>query len=165
MSEMSDRERDDESPIFEQMASAWFRDNWQTPGGGPDQGGPAGGNAEPGNNELGWDADDDWNTGESLLRPMPEQPADEVTSAGLPKRRPKSHLFPGGGDVGGGGPAPSAPVPARTAEQIKGRLASYQRGVRQGRHARQHQPAEEPGSTGDTGNGRHVEQGHWEENT
>ncbi|MBO0849868.1 MAG: hypothetical protein J2P20_10435, partial [Pseudonocardia sp.] len=157
-----DRDRDDDSPIFEQMASAWFRDNWQTPGGSPEQEAPAGGDAEPGGNDSGWGTDADWNIGEPLLQPMPEQPADEVTPAGLPKRRPKSHLFPGGGEDADRGPAPAAPVPSRTAEQIRGRLASYQRGVRQGRHARQHQPDEEPGGTG---NGRHVEQGHREEGT
>jgi hypothetical protein len=55
-----------------------------------------------------------------------------TTSAGLPKRRPRSNLIPNQGR-----PAEQpVGIPARSAEQVRGRLASYQQGVRQGRESR-----------------------------
>jgi hypothetical protein len=58
---------------------------------------------------------------------------DELTAAGLPKRRPRARLVPGSA-----GSAVLAPpdAPARSAESIRGRLASYQQGVRMGRESR-----------------------------
>jgi hypothetical protein len=70
---------------------------------------------------------------------MPQAESAEVTSAGLPKRRPKAQLIPGGP------PAPAEPggaAPARNAEQVRGRLSSYQSGVRQGRENRMRRVAE-----------------------
>jgi signal transduction histidine kinase len=59
--------------------------------------------------------------------------ADELTAAGLPKRRPRARLVPGSA----GSAVLASPVPAsRSAENIRGRLASYQQGVRQGRESR-----------------------------
>jgi hypothetical protein len=59
--------------------------------------------------------------------------ADELTSAGLPKRRPRARLVPGSA----GSAVLSPPVTtSRSAETIRGRLASYQQGVRQAREAR-----------------------------
>jgi signal transduction histidine kinase len=138
-----------ESPIFEEMASAWFRENREPdlPAEQPDvpsaQAGPvpaaerasahSGGRGD-GQPEGGWDS------GEPLLRPMPDdaEPA-ELTTAGLPRRRPRSQLIPGGSSEQNG--VPPAVFPARSAEQVRGRLASYQQGVRQGRESR-HRRAE-----------------------
>jgi hypothetical protein len=64
---------------------------------------------------------------------MPEPEAGELTAAGLPKRKPRAQLIPGGlsaSDEAG----PAGPV--RNADQVRGRLASYQSGVRQGRENR-----------------------------
>jgi hypothetical protein len=112
-----------ESPIFEEMASAWFRENLE-----PDRQGAGGWSAEGASGSPGWEA------GESLLRLMPE-PAEpsELTPAGLPKRRPRSRLIPGSPSRGDSAPAS---VPARSPDQVRGRLASYQQGVRQGRASR-----------------------------
>jgi signal transduction histidine kinase len=80
-----------------------------------------------------------WSERDSLLRPMPETESAELTSAGLPKRRPRAQLIPGGP------PTPAEPgtaAPARNAEQVRGRLSSYQSGVRQGRESRTRRVAE-----------------------
>jgi hypothetical protein len=50
---------------------------------------------------------------------------------GLPRRQPRALLVPGAA-----GAAQSTAVPARSADSIRGRLASYQQGIRQGRQAR-----------------------------
>ncbi|WP_051342089.1 sensor histidine kinase [Pseudonocardia spinosispora] len=83
---------------------------------------------------------ENWTGNDELLRPMPETASTELTSAGLPKRRPRSQLIPGGPSDGGA--AAVGPVPARSAEQVRGRLASYQSGVRQGRESRLRRLAE-----------------------
>ncbi len=57
----------------------------------------------------------------------------EVTAAGLPKRRPREQLIPG---AAGPSPTPSSNGPARTPDDVRGRLSNYQRGLRYGRHAR-----------------------------
>jgi hypothetical protein len=79
----------------------------------------------------------------SLLDPMPEEPTEtELTAAGLPKRKPKAQLIPGGpNSAPGGEDGESAGVP-RSADQVRGRLASYQSGVRQGRESRLRRLAE-----------------------
>jgi len=61
------------------------------------------------------------------------EPPDELTAAGLPKRRPRARLIPGSAGAAVLAPAVTA---ARSAENIRGRLASYQQGVRQGRETR-----------------------------
>jgi signal transduction histidine kinase len=83
-------------------------------------------------------ADEGWRaaSGAALERP------DELTAAGLPKRRPRARLVPG--SAGSAVLAASA-SPTRSAESVRGRLASYQQGVRQGREIRLRR---DPGSAG-----------------
>lgn len=57
-----------------------------------------------------------------------------VTAAGLPRRKPQALLVPGA--VGGAAPTAPTSAPVRSAELIRGRLASYQRGIRAGRRTR-----------------------------
>ena len=60
----------------------------------------------------------------------------DLTAAGLPRRRPREQLVPGAAQVSRPAPAPSPMIgPARTADDVRGRLSSYQRGLRHGRHA------------------------------
>jgi hypothetical protein len=59
---------------------------------------------------------------------------DELTAAGLPKRRPRARLVPGSA---GSAVLASLATPARSAESVRGRLSSYQQGVRMGRESRQ----------------------------
>jgi hypothetical protein len=74
-------------------------------------------------------ADEGWLAASGAASERP----DELTAAGLPKRRPRARLVPGSA-----GSAVLAPVVTspRSAETIRGRLASYQQGVRQGRETR-----------------------------
>jgi hypothetical protein len=59
---------------------------------------------------------------------------DELTAAGLPKRRPRARLVPGSA---GSAVLASLATPSRSAESVRGRLSSYQQGVRMGRENRQ----------------------------
>ena len=70
---------------------------------------------------------------------------DELTPAGLPKRRPRARLVPG--SAGSSVLAPPAGS-TRSAESIRGRLASYQQGVRQGRESRMRGAQQHNGGTG-----------------
>lgn len=68
---------------------------------------------------------------------MQHEPAD-YTSAGLPRRTPRTHVTP---DLPT--EAPVDPPQARDADVMRGRLSSFQRGVRQGKHCLR-DPAEDP---------------------
>jgi signal transduction histidine kinase len=111
------------------------------------------GNGHNGSTDIGDDAgggwqtpaDEGWQRAEALLTPV-----SEVTTAGLPKRTPKAHLMPGsagprsdsadaGQTSGGNGTAQAtlAPpaLPPRTADAVRGRMSSFQQGIRRGRHS------------------------------
>jgi signal transduction histidine kinase len=61
--------------------------------------------------------------------------SNDFTAAGLPKRRRGANLVPG--SAGQLAPAaPAGPRRARNADDVRGRLASYQQGLRQGRDLR-----------------------------
>jgi signal transduction histidine kinase len=82
--------------------------------------------------------DDGWQAARALLE---EKAPDTTTHAGLPKRVPKAHLVPGSAaprheakEPTGDGPAPP-PLPPRSADAVRGRMSSFQQGVRRGRHA------------------------------
>lgn len=107
------------------------------------------GNGASGNGHAlagtGWQtpADEGWQRAEAILAPV-----SDVTSAGLPKRVPKAHLVPGSaaprhesvatasGGGGGTSQATLAPpaLPPRTADAVRGRMSSFQQGLRRGRH-------------------------------
>jgi len=99
-------------------------------------------------------ADDGWRASAAAA----ELTGDELTRAGLPKRRPRARLVPGAAAPvsapAENAPA-AAPVAARTAEAIRGRLSSYQHGVRQGREVRMRQAV--AGSDGRTPDGHDEE--------
>ena len=59
--------------------------------------------------------------------------AEETTTAGLPKRVPRANLVPG--SVGSGEAVPEAAPQARSADEIRNRMSSFQRGVREARAA------------------------------
>jgi hypothetical protein len=75
-------------------------------------------------------ADEGWRA----ARGVTSTRGDELTAAGLPKRRPRARLVPGSA---GSAVLASLATPARSAESIRGRLSSYQQGVRMGRESRQ----------------------------
>jgi hypothetical protein len=76
-----------------------------------------------------WGAGDEgWRAAQALSQAVDA----EVTAVGLPRRQPRALLVPG---AAGAAESTSAP-PVRSAEAVRGRLASYQQGIREGRQAR-----------------------------
>jgi signal transduction histidine kinase len=106
-------------PIFESVESDWFR-----------RGKHGTSRAEHVNNVASgsWTspADEGWRAAEAAHVPT----SGGVTLSGLPKRVPRANLVPGtvGVDT-------AAPAPARSATKARDRLASFQRGIREGRAA------------------------------
>ena len=111
-------------PIFESVESDWFRRGRH--------GAARTGQVASTASTSSWTspADEGWRAAEAAHAPT----SGGVTLSGLPKRVPKANLVPG--TVGAETPqAPSAPAPTRSAAQARERLASFQRGVREGRAA------------------------------
>jgi hypothetical protein len=111
------------TPIFEAIASAWFRE---------DESGGGSGRSDA----LDWKTpqDDEWREAAArAARPEPELP---TTSSGLPRRSPGDQLVPPprsterNGQNGAGQPTPADRAPDR----VRDRLSTYQRGLREGRH-------------------------------
>ena len=181
------------TPIFAEIASAWFASDrpvpvdWELgerpdddllpvsapvpptrPGllDGPARSAPAPAPAaapapatDPAGHSFATIADEGWRAASGATAERP----DELTAAGLPKRRPRARLVPGSA----GSAVLAAPAsPTRSAESVRGRLASYQQGVRQGREIRLRRDpvrsGSQPESPGDDtagpGNGGHDEE-------
>jgi signal transduction histidine kinase len=118
--------QDQRLPIFDSLESDWFRRSGKSLGSGPAQ-----------EKAEAWSspADEGWRAARVAASPA----AAETTTAGLPKRVPRANLVPG--SVGGGDDNEVAP-PVRSADTIRTRMASFQRGVREARAAAPH--IEEP---------------------
>jgi len=118
-------------PIFDSLESDWFRRSGKTlTTTQRAQGAPAGQQAGQGS----WTspADQGWRAAEVVASPA----AGETTQAGLPRRVPRANLVPG--SVGSGGQAADeaeAETPIRSPDAARSRMASFQRGVREGRAA------------------------------
>jgi signal transduction histidine kinase len=119
-------------PIFDSLESDWFRRSGTAlpaaplpPADGTPSVGQAG--AQP-----SWTspADAGWRAAEVVAAPA----AGETTQAGLPRRVPRANLVPGSVGSGAGQEAVSD-SPARSADAARSRMASFQRGVREGRAA------------------------------
>ncbi len=132
------------SPIFEAMLSKWFTEPQE-------QAAPADNIGEPGSTLDGWESEADagWQAAKAASEPI----ADELTAAGLPKRRPQAFLVPGSVASVATLNEPMAAAVMRNADVVRGRMSSYQQGLTRGRHAG---PAIAPDElpTGD-GLGRH----------
>ena len=111
-------------PIFESVESDWFRR-------GRHGASRAGQVTSVASTSGGWTspADEGWRAAEAAHVPT----SGGVTLSGLPKRVPRANLVPGA--VGAEAAATSAPAPARSATHARDRLASFQRGMREGRAA------------------------------
>ena len=119
-------------PVFEAVESDWFRRVHKR----------FGVSAATAEANDGWasPADDGWRAAETVASPS----SSGVTEAGLPKRVPQANLVPG--TVTGPQPVAASTTPAgppRSAVTTRERLASFQRGVTEGRAAAS--PAEDPG--------------------
>ncbi|MEZ0106971.1 signal transduction histidine kinase [Catenulispora sp. EB89] len=75
--------------------------------------------------------DDGWKAAQVVSKPV----AAGLTPKGLPKRVPRSNLVPGSADGSGAAKTAPSPIPARSAEAVRSRLASFHNGLRQGRDA------------------------------
>jgi hypothetical protein len=75
--------------------------------------------------------DEGWRAAEAAKKPV----AAGLTPKGLPKRVPRSNLVPGSADGTGAAKAVPMPIPERSAEAVRSRLASFHQGLRQGRDA------------------------------
>jgi Major Facilitator Superfamily len=105
-------------PIFDSLEAEWFRRTGNpltTPGA-----------RVPAQSPWTSPADGGWRAAQATTRPATGQP----TKAGLPSRIPRANLVPGSaGRTGTENP------PARSADAARTRMASFQRGTREGRAA------------------------------
>jgi len=108
--------QDQRLPIFDSLESDWFRRSGKS----------LSSTASTAGQTWSSPADEGWRAARVVASPT----AGETTTAGLPKRVPRANLVPG--SVGGGEDTEVAP-PARSAETIRTRMASFQRGVREAR--------------------------------
>jgi signal transduction histidine kinase len=119
--------QDQRLPIYDSLESDWFRRSGKSlstarPAPGAQVGVAA---------DQSWTspADEGWRAAQALAAPS----AGATTQAGLPRRVPRANLVPG--SVGGGGSDAEADAPTRSPDVVRTRMASFQRGVREGRAA------------------------------
>jgi hypothetical protein len=120
------------TPIFEAIASAWFRED--------------GSGGEPGRSDaLDWETpqDDEWR--EAAARAARSEPI-PTTSTGLPRRQPGNQLVPPprrtskngqnsqNSTNGQNSEQNGSSQPERVPDRVRDRLSTYQRGLREGRH-------------------------------
>lgn len=134
------------TPIFEAIASAWFRDDPANANGRGNGNGSANANANGRNvngsggvngngnvngngRAVDWETpmDGEWRAAAARAA-APEE--NQLTSTGLPRRRPGNQLVPPRMRTPSHDSAPAERVPDR----VRDRLSGYQRGLRQGRH-------------------------------
>jgi hypothetical protein len=114
-------------PIFDSLESDWFRRS----GNVSLSSNSAAASAAPVAAGQTWSSPAD--EGYRAARVAAEPASDETTTAGLPKRTPRANLVPGSVGGGSGGDETDSAPPARSAETIRSRMASFQRGVRDAR--------------------------------
>jgi signal transduction histidine kinase len=117
-------------PIFESVESDWFRRGRH--GASRAEQVASAASSRTTSSSGGWTspADEGWRAAEAAHVPT----SGGVTLSGLPKRVPRANLVPGTVGVDTAAPAGAA-TPARSATQARNRLASFQRGMREGRAA------------------------------
>jgi hypothetical protein len=119
-------------PIFDSLESDWFRRSGTTMT-GPQR--ALGSSAPQPAGQEAWTspADEGWRAAQVVASPA----AGETTHAGLPRRVPRANLVPGsvGSGSGQGSDETEAEAPVRSPDAVRSRMASFQRGVREGRAA------------------------------
>ena len=118
--------QDQRLPIFDSLESDWFRRSG-TASLSSAAAAPA---AAASTAAQAWSSPADEGYRAARVAATPE--SDETTTAGLPKRTPRANLVPGSVGNSAGAETESTP-PARSAETIRSRMASFQRGVRDAR--------------------------------
>lgn len=120
---------DSGTPIYAEVASAWFRS------GGAHHAGE--GDTEPDD----WGGAGEWQAAAQRIT----QPGDApLTASGLPQRRPGRQMVPPPRGEANGVGVGSSPSPERVPDRVRLRLSSYQRGLREGRHRATDDDAAEP---------------------
>jgi signal transduction histidine kinase len=114
-------------PIFDSLESDWFRRSGNVSLSSNSAAAPA----APAAAGQTWSSPAD--EGYRAARVAAEPASDETTTAGLPKRTPRANLVPGSVGGGSGGDETDSAPPARSAETIRSRMSSFQRGVRDAR--------------------------------
>ncbi|MDQ2811326.1 MAG: nitrate- and nitrite sensing domain-containing protein [Actinomycetota bacterium] len=125
-------------PIFDSLESDWFRQSGQPLTAGARTQGPQ---AAPGSASVPSATQGSWTSpadeGMRAAQAAAEPAAGAKTQAGLPRRVPRANLVPG--SVGGNGDQGSqesvTEAPVRSPDAARNRMASFQRGVREGRAA------------------------------
>ncbi|MFD2478681.1 sensor histidine kinase [Amycolatopsis albidoflavus] len=152
------------TPIFDEMLSAWFRSPAQpppaaAPAASPASSAPGKSAAEPEADEeqqqRNWDfaSDENWRTVQALSQVEPNS----FTKSGLPRRRRGEQLMPGSAAPEPAVPPAEAPgkglldLPVRDPADVRGRLNSFQRGVTRGRQEVRGTEPESTGGTADSG--------------
>jgi len=122
--------QDQRLPIFDSLESDWFRRSGKPAGSGTAMA-TATATATATVTQPSWNSPAD--EGYRAARVAATPAAGENTTAGLPKRVPRANLVPG--SVGSGGEETESAPPVRSADTIRNRMASFQRGVREARSA------------------------------
>jgi signal transduction histidine kinase len=115
-------------PIFDSLESDWFRRSGTDSSTSGDTSADVA--AAPAGQTWNSPADAGWRAARVVAAPE----SSENTMAGLPKRTPRANLVPG--SIGGGTkeePNMEDAVPIRSADSIRSRMSSFQRGVREAR--------------------------------
>ncbi|MGW3964947.1 nitrate- and nitrite sensing domain-containing protein [Amycolatopsis sp. NPDC005003] len=124
-------DRSETTPIFDEMLSAWFREDKPSA-----EEEPAASPETPPEERRSWDFASDENFRTVQERTKAEPTA--FTDAGLPRRRRGEQLLPGSATPASPAatpkPAPARPdLPVRDPADVRGRLSSFQQGVTRGR--------------------------------
>ncbi|MFJ1764256.1 nitrate- and nitrite sensing domain-containing protein [Amycolatopsis sp. NPDC088138] len=132
-------DRSETTPIFDEMLSAWFREDKpaeKVPAPAVAEEEPVAEEAVPEDEPEGrsWDfaSDEEFRTVQAVTKAEPTA----FTDAGLPRRRRGEQLMPGSATSS---PPPLSPAPARSdlpvrdPADVRGRLSSFQQGVTRGR--------------------------------
>jgi signal transduction histidine kinase len=117
--------QDNRLPIFESVESDWFRRGRQHASASSEAGSDATADIAA---DWSSPADEGWRAAEAADSPS----SDGTTSVGLPQRRPRANLVPGSAAHS---ERMAVPGMARSASATRERMASFQRGSRQGRAA------------------------------
>jgi signal transduction histidine kinase len=131
---------DETTPIFDEMASAWFRAVSEPPANNVDNTElqpPSQDDQQSGGDAWNFAADSGFDTARAASRAEPS----DYTSGGLPRRSPREHLVPGSAAPGA---TTGPPRHGRDADDVRSRLSEYRQGVRR---ARGHRPGVESPST------------------
>ncbi len=138
-------DRSETTPIFDEMLSAWFREDKPA---AEDEPAAASQEAPPEATppeRRSWDfaSDENFRTVQAVTKSEPTA----FTEAGLPRRRRGEQLLPGSATPAGIAPepAPARPdLPARDPADVRGRLSSFQQGVTRGRRQMRQAAAQRP---------------------